>query len=345
VASVTGACGVDFLMTWLATVVNRVWEGGADWRRARTTVGVYAGVLVAVLAGGAVRLTFFAPHGARVLIAGISPGRTAETTRTQLLDGLRGARAIALAAPARVRPALAVVNDNLLATTEREATAGARIVVWPENGAMVRAADEPALLASAASIARQHHIYVDLGLLVLTQTAPYAQDETQLVGPDGTLLWTYQKMHPIIGSEPYRPGTGPVPVVGTPYGQLSNVICYDADFPSLMRVSADIMLVPAHDLWQYGVGHTDRAEVRAIENGYALVRQDDGGFAATFDDQGRVLASSNYVTTAQQTMLASVPTRGTHTVYDAIGDTFAWLCVGGVGLGILWSVFGRRRTG
>ncbi|WP_089958684.1 nitrilase-related carbon-nitrogen hydrolase [Lentzea xinjiangensis] len=95
-----------------------------------------------------------------------------------------------------------------------------------------------------------------------------------MTGPDGAVLWTYQKSHPVPGLEPYRPGTGVAPVVSTPYGRLSSVICYDAHFPSMMRADADIMLVPGGDWPQIGHVHSEMAGLRAIENGYSLVRQD-----------------------------------------------------------------------
>jgi apolipoprotein N-acyltransferase len=40
-----------------------------------------------------------------------------------------------------------------------------------------------------------------------------------------------------------------------------------------------------------------------------------------------VLASSDYYTSDQQTMIAYVPTKGVRTIYGSIGDMFAWLCL------------------
>jgi apolipoprotein N-acyltransferase len=141
------------------------------------------------------------------------------------------------------------------------------------------------------------------------------------------VLWTYQKAHPIPGSEKFTPGDGRVPATDTPYGRIANVICYDADFPAQMRTSADIMLVPSHDWKEYGRAHTEKASLRAIEDGYALIRQDAEGISTAYDNQGHVLATTDYFTTGRQTMVAYVPTHGVTTLYDRIGDTFAWLCL------------------
>ena len=87
------------------------------------------------------------------------------------------------------------------------------------------------------------------------------------------------------------------------------------------------MLVPANDWREFGAVHTQKATLRAIENGYSLVRQDTKGLAQVVDFQGHVLAASDYFTTDQQTMVAYVPTQGERTIYAMVGDVFAWLSV------------------
>ncbi|MFI2200152.1 nitrilase-related carbon-nitrogen hydrolase [Streptomyces sp. NPDC020192] len=325
VVSVTGPWGIGFLIAYVASTVNRLWEG-ATWRRgALACTAVLLGVL---LAGGA-RLAFFPPQSTTVRIAGITPARTVTDTQkatfARVADGRGG---VAGAPAAAVRPAMRAVEDDLLATTRREAAAGAKIVIWPENAVRTQEADEAAAIAAARREARRSHVYLEIGVRVYSTTPPaYGKDEALLIDPSGKVLWTYQKAHPIPGSEKYTPGDGHVPVVRTPYGRLAGVICYDADFPALMRTRADIMLVPSHDSKEYGAAHTDKAGLRAVENGYALIRQDAEGVSTAYDSTGHVLATSDYFTTGRQTMVADVPVHGVRTVYDRIGDTFAWLCL------------------
>ena len=73
--SVTGLWGIVFLMSWLASVVNWVWEQGFAWPRVRGGALLYAGLLTMVLLCGGVRLALFAPQGSTVRAAGISPSR------------------------------------------------------------------------------------------------------------------------------------------------------------------------------------------------------------------------------------------------------------------------------
>ena len=136
----------------------------------------------------------------------------------------------------------------------------------------------------------------------------------------------------------------------TLYGRLANVICFDADFPPLMRQAGsqdvDIMLVPSNDWPGIDPWHTQHAVFRAIENGYALVRQASNGLAMTVDDEGNVLAATDYYTTDQQTMIASVPVKGVWTIYAHVGDLFAWLCIAGMLFLVGFAAFasGERRS-
>ncbi len=137
--------------------------------------------------------------------------------------------------------------------------------------------------------------------------------------------------------ESYTPGDGVGPVVNTPYGRIANVICYDADFPAMMHVDADIMLVPGGDWPEMGRVHTEMSGLRAVENGYSLIRQDFDGWSDAFDHNGHSLSIQD--TTAEHGLwLTDVPTRSATTAYRVIGDVFSWLCLAGtiflIGLGI-----------
>lgn len=329
VVSVTGSYGIGFLIAWFAAVAVARWERPS--RRPGRGVLVYAGVLAAVLTGGGLRLAL-APDPATVRVAGVSPAAALIAAQRSAIGRFADRRSVAAAPRPAVEPAMTAVENDLLATTRREAAAGAKIVVWPEEGVKTQEANEPAAVAAARDAARRSGIYLEIGVGVYTTEAPYGRDEAMLIDPRGTVLWTYQKAHPIPGSEPFTPGDGRVPVARTPYGRIANVICYDADFPALMRVRADVMLVPAHDWRQYGGPHTKKAVLRAIEDGYALVRQDSEGVSAAFDDRGRVLAATDSFTTARQVTVAYVPAHGVTTIYDRIGDAFAWLCLATVAL-------------
>jgi apolipoprotein N-acyltransferase len=341
-ASVTGGYGISFLVAWLASVGNWAWEQRLAWQRIRAVVLTYAAVLALVLTGGAVRMATTGT-GDTVRVAGVTWSRSVDAVATAALDYPSYDDAVA-ADPAAARRAFDLVDDDLLASTEREAAAGARIVVWPEAGAVVLAEDRAELLDRIGTLARRTDIYVLAGLNVLTGKDTPSRNEAVLITPSGRAAWSYEKSHPVPGLDDLDPGDGVVPTADTPHGRLAAVICFDADFPALMRQAGgvDLMLVPSNDWPEYGRTHTEKATVRAIENGYTLVRQDSNGLARTVDPLGRTIAEADFFATDQQTMVAFAPTSGVSTVYSAIGDVFAWLCVAGLGGLTLLAAVGRR---
>ncbi|GGE12694.1 apolipoprotein N-acyltransferase [Polymorphobacter glacialis] len=328
VVSVAGPYLVGFLIGWFATVVNLVWQNGGAWRKTRRPVMVYGTLLAAITLGGALRLILFPPQANSVRIGGITPSMEVLAAANRVLgkDVLGASRPISEADhakidPSRFRPAYGLVWAELLGSTRAATRAGAKIITWSENAAVVRAEDESELLALASDVARQEQVYINVAVNV-----PFARDRTHLIAPSGKVLWTYDKSHPIPGMENYAPGPGRPAEARTPWGRIANVICYDADFPAMMHASADIMLIPAGDWPQIGRVHTLKmASLRAIENGYSIFRQDYNGVSAAIDHQGRVLAMQDTTGRGVHMLIADVPTRGVVTLYRATGDVFAWL--------------------
>ncbi|QIB67396.1 nitrilase-related carbon-nitrogen hydrolase [Kineobactrum salinum] len=319
ILSITGPYGIGFLIGWFATLVNHVWEE-VSWKSCRIPVGAFTLVLLAVLIGGSLRLAFFQYEGDYVKIAGISPDMVVRNAAGELLES--EASAAALTDEAALRVAYAAVEDELIAGTIQAAQAGAKVVVWSETAAMSLGSDER-LLERATEVASEQGIYLNVAV-----GQPFARNDTYLIGPDGEHIWSYSKSYPVPGLEPIPPGDTPVPLVETPFGHLTNVICFDADFPALMRVDADIMLVPGWDWPEMGRTHTLKmARLRAIENGYSLFRQDYNGYSAAFDHLGRTIAGQDTTGPGLHLMFGDLPVSGTRTIYNIVGDMFAWLCV------------------
>ena len=254
----------------------------------------------------------------------------------------------------------APINDELFAQSLQEARAGAKIIVWSEGAAGVLQEDEASLLTRASAFTRTTGTYLDMGVFELlvhpvqTQSllmpSRYVLDESILIDPNGNVVWRYEKTHPVfLGDFSVVPGNGKVPTVQTPYGRLSTVICWDADFPSTPRqagqAGADIMLIPGNDPQADDPYHTQVTTFRAIENGYSLVRQASNSLAMTVDYEGHVLAASDYFTSDPQVMIAYVPVQGVRTIYATIGDLFAWLSIAGLVVLIGVAIARRRKAG
>src|SRR6266542_1734298 len=118
-----------------------------------------------------------------------------------------------------------------------------------------------------------------MGMLVILPSDhyPFQQNRAVLIDPAGQVVWTYDKTHPTPGPESAftLPGTGIVPITDTPFGRIASVICFDMDFPRLVRqvgqAHADLLIAPSLD-WDTARGsHPQLAGVRAVATVYALV--------------------------------------------------------------------------
>lgn len=333
-ASVTGIWGIGFLMTWFAAVVNLAWTHDFAWVDVHGDVVLYVATWCAVMLAGGVRL-LRSPQAPSVRAAGIGwpPG---------IIEPERFMRAIAPdLAPAErdeLREAFRQVQDAFFTRTRREAQSGARIIVWPEGNLMVFEDDEAVFLGHARQLAREQGIQLLMGMATLSPGAARpVHNKAVLVSAAGEAMFSYTKITAVPGPEMRmnRRGAGPLPVVDTPHGRIGAAICFDLDFPWLVRQAgrarADLLLVPASDWRGIGRLHQAMAEFRAIENGVALLRIARWGNSGAVDAYGRRLATLDDFATPGGIMVAQVPaSAGVHTLYTRIGDAFAWACVAGL---------------
>jgi apolipoprotein N-acyltransferase len=312
-----------------------------------------------LLYGGA-RLALFPAQGSTVRVAAISPSHAVIAAANKQFSSLSQKSWAALMAGEGtsadrqiVHLANAPVFDELLTRSEQEAHAGAKIIVWPEctGGIPSLQEDQAALLARASALAKSSGIYLDMGRCVLLQQPVHSRfftNGTILVDPTGSIAWQYEKSRLGITEGSMVPGDGNVPVVQTPYGRLSNVICNDAEFPATLRqagqAGADIMFVPSNDTHAVDPYNTQGTMDRAIENGFSEVRPTSSGLSMAVDYEGNVLAASHARTTEPQVMVAYLPTHGVHTIYATIGDLFAWLSLAGLILLIGIAITRRRKA-
>ncbi len=345
-ASITGGYGVSFLVAWFASVANELWEHKLHWPTVKTIALTYVSILALTVIGGTARLAFFAPTAETVRVAGVSVSRTVDDASDAQREQF-GSMAEAVDTHREgLRKAFALLTDDLLESTEREIDAGAKIVVWPEGGAAVLDEDRQEFLDTVTRLATRTDAYIEVAMAVINKPdSEYAfRNEAVLVAPTTGPQWTFEKAHPVPFLDPIAPGDGKMPTHDSRYGRIANAICFDADFPALMRKAknVDLMLVPSNDWKEMGQTHTEKATLRAVENGYTLIRQDSNGLSRAIDPLGKTIAQADYFSTDQQTMIANVPVKGTRTIYGTIGDAFAWLSL--AALAGLAAIALARRT-
>lgn len=175
----------------------------------------------------------------------------------------------------------------------RQAAAkGADYVLTPEVSNMMQfdrkalfehlAAEEDDLsLKAYRALAVELKIYLHIGSLALRASPERAVNRSFLIGPDGAIIASYDKIHMFDIDLPdgesyresanYQPGETAV-ISDLPWGRIGLTICYDVRFPALYRALAEsgasFISVPAAFTRKTGEAHwTTLLRARAIENG------------------------------------------------------------------------------
>jgi apolipoprotein N-acyltransferase len=334
--SILGVFGLSFLIMWAAPVVNELWERRFDVRAARSVVLPFGVILLAAMVFGGARLALFAPSAPTAQMAALAPDRELNAARQAagVASGPRSAAERDRLTDQHLAPAL----DDLFTRTRGAARAGAKVVAWSEASGYVFKEDEQALLDRAAAVARDEGIYLELGMVFILPTTGFPTNENRsiLIDPTGAIRWDYHKATMVPG-DGNALGPAELPVVDTPYGRLSVVICFDADFPWLVRQAGrrgvDVLLVPSSDWGPVGPVHADMTVVRAIENGVSILRPTRKGLSLAVDPHGRTLARADYFAGDDQTMMAELPTGRVSALYPVVGDLVGWASIVGVVLG------------
>ena len=141
----------------------------------------------------------------------------------------------------------------------------------------------------------------------------------------------------------FRKGAEVIQTDDTHYGRIGVSTCRDMSFSFYIRQAGeknvDIMFGPSYDMPRsYGPCYT----LRAIEYGFSFVRPTYNGFTFAEDFNGNILAEMQFDAAVDCILYCDVPTKGRKTVYSAIGDTFAWICV--VAMFLLMGIRLRKKS-
>jgi apolipoprotein N-acyltransferase len=317
IASLTGIWGIGFLIGWLASVANTLWESRADLASVRRLAIIAGSVTLALLAYGSARYMLARPSSPTVRVGSVTIAHPRDywawidqSTPRALVAGYASE--------------LSGLEEQLMAQSERAAAAGAKIIFWSEGNLVLTEDNEQSFMDRAADFARSHGIFFAPAMVVLRYGKTISDNKIVMFAPDGTRAFTYVKTiswYPT-GSD------GVLKTVDTPYGRIGTAICFDMDFPGFIHrlgaLHADIVLVPAFDRERIRPFHTEVGLMRGLENGFSVVRQTNDGTSMAIDGSGRVLARQEFYETGDRLMLSDVPTRRVPALYPLIGESFAY---------------------
>jgi apolipoprotein N-acyltransferase len=305
--SITGIWGVTFVILWTASVINWLWDSAFDIHALRKSFRVYAVPVLIILLCGQIRLAHETAGGTvRIASINIPKDDHPDSTNEQL-------------------------NSSFLDKCHIAALSKAKLIFGTEVIINVPSDKEGEYIERAKEAARKDSIYIGLPMLVYPIDNPHARPMNKItwISPQGEILFSYYKAKPTPGEGSY--GDGIIRYFDSPYGRIGSAICFDMDFPSLLHqvhsMHIDIMTVPGNDWKEISPYHTYVASFRAIEQGFNLVRAVSRGLSASFNYKGQVISSQDYFTSNASILYSDVPMQGQATVYSAIGDLFAWVCI------------------
>jgi predicted amidohydrolase len=233
----------------------------------------------------------------------------------------------------------------------REAAAqGADYVQTPEVSNMMQlnrtalfehlqSEEDDASLKAYRALAAELKIHLHIGSLALRFSEDKAVNRSFLIGPEGNILASYDKIHmfdiDLPGGESYResanyqPGETAV-ISDLPWGRIGLTICYDVRFPALYRALAEagasFITVPSAFTRKTGEAHWHTLlRARAIETGCFVLaaaqcglhenKRETFGHSLIVDPWGEVLADGG---TEPGVVLARIDPSKVETAHNTI---------------------------
>lgn len=331
--SITGIWGISFLITWFASVVNWAWEQKFSLPDIWKGISLYFGILILILLLGGAYLTYLPADSNTVRAAGITRSFDMD------IEANKCNKDVLCLEKLFDRSLSEFLEDSKIA-----ADAGAKIIVWQENGLAVYQEDETDFIEQAREFAVQEKVYLLMAMYMLSEDRSVDENKAVLIDPSGDAS-EYLKNH-LVQGDSHILGDGKVLIQDSDYGKLATIICQDTHSPNFVRqagkANVDMMLIPNHN-WESNTPMAARMPTfRAIENGFSIIRADYHGLSNAVDYHGNILSQMNDFTTEERIMLADIPEQGVNTIYSQIGDVFAWLCIFGV-LGLIALAIKNRK--
>lgn len=336
-AALGGLPLVVFMLGWGASLAALLWE---RWGEVPRWAWGSAALLALVLLGGVVRVLASPSADRMVDVAGVSLANGAIADALAMDSGSTAFAEVSTA-----------THRHLVTEAGRLAASGAELIVFPEAAGFGTEDSLAELRSRLAEVARQYGAWIVLPLLSV-DTQPVA-NRVEVLAPSGEVVLSHVKYGGNAFEGSLR-GDGQLQVVETPFGRLSVVICWDADFPDVIRQAGekdvDLMVIPANDWFEVRRIHAEMSVVRAIENGMAVVRQTGSGVSLAVDAYGRAHSWVDSFETsdgAPGEQRVALPVGAVPTLSPMIGGAFGLVAGAATAVVLFWlltDLIARRRA-
>ena len=332
-ASLIGMWGMTFMITWFGSVL--CWLFDNQFNRKKRVIGglIYFSLLALILVYGVVRISM-PLQNSYVKISGIH-------THDKVVEGEKMNLVLSKKDTTQFRVISNLIISRLINETKAEAKNKSKIIVWSEISTLILDKDEDSLVNVFRTLAKEEKIYLLTNPFSIATNSTISENKILFFSPDGELVSKHIKYGGNF-MEGTLEGNKSINTIASPYGNLSSLICWDADFPSIVKQvgksNADILLIPASNWKEIAPLHTNVAVFRGIENGCSILRQTRNGLSIITDPRGKIISQMDHFTTNSWIMSGNVPNKKIWTLYPLIGDLFGWLAIVGFVCLLLWSL-------
>ena len=252
------------------------------------------------------------------------------------------------------------IYTKMIEMTERAATNGAKVVIWPESTVPLSYTETPFYRDSIEELSKRRGVDIILGSVATDPARPQRLWNSAFLVSSGITVGHYDKIRLVPFGE-YVPlrrvlffAEKLVRAVGEfefgtnerPLGGILNygpAICYEIVYPQLTRAQirngADVLVTITNDAWYDGTSapaqHLWQARLRAIEGDRYLLRAATTGISAYIDPTGQLLET---IPMGKDGIIyAKFQPRTALTPYVRFGDWFAWAAVVMVLIGLFYA--------
>lgn len=338
-ASITGMWGLTFMISWFGSMAYWTLQNHYHKKNMTKGVAIYLSILISILIYGYIRLSLPLADG-NVKIAGIH-------THDKNKEGNEMHEYLDKNDTAGFKKLSNTIINRLIQETVKQANAGAKIILWSEISPKILKADEDSFITVFKKLAQEQEVYLVSTPFSVSSSGTKSENKVLLFSPNGNLVLTHYKYGGNF-MEGTIEGDKIIKAITTEYGKLAVIICWDGDFPSIVRQAGksqtDILFVPASDWEEIDPIHSIVTVFRGIENGCSVVRQTRNGLSVITDPRGKIISQMDHFKNSSWVTVGQVPTKKWFTLYSITGDFFGWLSFLGLLYFILRIIISKKLT-
>lgn len=333
-STITGIHGITFIICWFASIIYWIFEN--DFKPIFVKRGLinFGAVFIIILSFGLIRMVSQPEVQQNVKVATVSGSFDLHQLAKREKDALlQLGKKPNLKIPSSFFSSHKDISIQI-SNTRKAAESGAKIIIWNEAALFLNQKQLTSVIREVKNLSKAFNTYILIAFFEengSVEPKPI-NNKSILISKDGTIGWEYKKANPTPAEIPLvNSGDSIIPIFDTEYGRISNVICYDYDFPSLLKQAnenkVDIMLVPAYDWKEFAPLHSNMAQFETLQSGRSLIRSNgNGGINIVADNTGKVIAELNSFVSKNRILYANLPLNSSPTVYAEIGNVFVIVC-------------------